>query len=320
MDEETQSSHQILDHKLDSYNSATIFASAQPNTEYSFTKLLSTTLTHFKANRVKGVWVFIPLSKTDYIKHLVAENFKFHHATDSEVALQTWLPPTPNKLPNYSTHYIGVGGILINPINETVLVIQESQGLDKNMWKIPGGLMDSGETLDECCVREVFEETGVESKFVGVMGFREKRKYLFNKGDIYFFCQLRPILDKMTIGKGDGEVAKCNWMLIEDFAKVKQHIKTQEKIRDGVVKIWEQIREFKAGIVEQGNSDLLGDIEFYYDGNGKACWDKESLMVTYDIKQWQRKGDQLKGLPPMLHKFNIVAKCHSSDDSSKPKS
>lgn len=124
----------------------------------------------------------------------------------------------------------------------------------------------------------------------------------------------------MTIGKGDGEVAKCNWMLIEDFAKVKQHIKTQEKIRDGVVKIWEQIREFKAGIVEQGNSDLLGDIEFYYDGNGKACWDKESLMVTYDIKQWQRKGDQLKGLPPMLHKFNIVAKCHSSDDSSKPKS
>ena len=30
-----------------------------------------------------------------------------------------------------------------------------------NAWVLPGGKIDPGETLEECVIREIFEETGI---------------------------------------------------------------------------------------------------------------------------------------------------------------
>jgi 8-oxo-dGTP pyrophosphatase MutT (NUDIX family) len=42
---------------------------------------------------------------------------------------------------------------------------------DNNLWCLPGGGMDPGEDLAECCIREVYEETGLRvtvSRLIGV--------------------------------------------------------------------------------------------------------------------------------------------------------
>jgi len=46
------------------------------------------------------------------------------------------------------------------------------------------------ENLDDAVEREVLEETGVKSKFIGLLGMREIQKFKFNTADLYFVCFL----------------------------------------------------------------------------------------------------------------------------------
>ena len=48
-------------------------------------------------------------------------------------------------------------GIIFNESNEVLLQLRS----DNYWWGLPGGGMDPGESLSECTVREVYEETGL---------------------------------------------------------------------------------------------------------------------------------------------------------------
>ena len=85
-----------------------------------------------------------------------------------------WMPKnSASSLPSFSTHYVGVGGLVLSKDKQKVLAIQEAKPIIEGLWKLPGGLVETGESLQEACIREVYEETGVRSTFVSVLGFRE---------------------------------------------------------------------------------------------------------------------------------------------------
>lgn len=52
------------------------------------------------------------------------------------------------------------GRILVNEKNEILL----QKRSDFNLWGLPGGAIEFGESAEEACVREFWEETGLKVK------------------------------------------------------------------------------------------------------------------------------------------------------------
>ena len=54
----------------------------------------------------------------------------------------------------------GVRVVIMDDENRVLVVCQHHE--DKDIWMVPGGGIEEGESLAECCIREMAEETGVE--------------------------------------------------------------------------------------------------------------------------------------------------------------
>lgn len=54
---------------------------------------------------------------------------------------------------------VGVGAIVVK--DGKVLMVKRAAPPNKNLWAIPGGMLELGETLQEGAEREIFEETSI---------------------------------------------------------------------------------------------------------------------------------------------------------------
>jgi len=54
--------------------------------------------------------------------------------------------------------------------NSEILLVKRAAKPFKGFWTLPGGLMDSGETIEHTAVREVLEETGAKVKIMRMVG------------------------------------------------------------------------------------------------------------------------------------------------------
>jgi hypothetical protein len=101
-------------------------------------------LAKWKKEGRRGVWLKIPIKLAHLIPVATQLGFEYHHAKKDYLMLTKWLPTdSPNTLPHYATHLIGVGGFVVNE-NKEILVIQEKNGPIKGFWKIPGGSIEHG--------------------------------------------------------------------------------------------------------------------------------------------------------------------------------
>jgi ADP-ribose pyrophosphatase YjhB (NUDIX family) len=57
--------------------------------------------------------------------------------------------------------WYGSAGICINE-NFEVLMVKQGQPHEPKVWTIPSGGKEENESFEECCIREIFEETGYE--------------------------------------------------------------------------------------------------------------------------------------------------------------
>ncbi|HUY85005.1 MAG TPA: NUDIX hydrolase [Candidatus Dormibacteraeota bacterium] len=59
-----------------------------------------------------------------------------------------------------------IAGVIIRDTNGKYLLVQERKETAYGLWTIPGGHVDSGETLQEAAIREAYEETGFRVELI----------------------------------------------------------------------------------------------------------------------------------------------------------
>ncbi|KAF4359303.1 hypothetical protein F8388_021855 [Cannabis sativa] len=182
-----------------------------------FSIRLSASLSQWRLQDKKGVWIKLPISQSNLVEAAVKEGFKYHHAEPDYLMLVKWIPEIADTLPANASHRVGIGAFVMND-NREVLVVQEKNGKFKDLgvWKYPTGVVNEGEDICDAAVREVKEETGVSYKIAISVStyicffsaatshsivnlrlfvlfcFRQSHMSFFNKSDMFFVCMLKP--------------------------------------------------------------------------------------------------------------------------------
>ncbi|XP_028554176.1 nudix hydrolase 8 isoform X2 [Dendrobium catenatum] len=165
----------------------------------------------------KGVWLKILEKQADLVPVALKQGFSYHHAEPGYVMLTYWIPEEPCFLPSTATHQIGVGGFVINESKEVLVVKEKKCPLRcSGMWKLPTGLINKSEEIFSGVVREVKEETGIETAFLEVVAFRHAHQVAFDKSDLFFVCMLKPLTFKISID--ESEIQDAKWMALEEFS------------------------------------------------------------------------------------------------------
>lgn len=82
--------------------------------------------------------------------------------------------------------------------------------LDYDLWNLPGGTMETGESPWECVVREVKEETGLEVEIIRLVGIYNKPE----KSELVFSFICRIVSGKITLNE---EADRIEYFAISDI-------------------------------------------------------------------------------------------------------
>jgi len=67
---------------------------------------------------------------------------------------------------------LGVGALIFN--RDNILLVERGKEPLKGYWSLPGGMLETGETLEQGVIREVHEETGLDVKPLKVLEIFER--------------------------------------------------------------------------------------------------------------------------------------------------
>eukprot|EP00041_Stephanoeca_diplocostata_P029483 m.871678 g.871678 ORF g.871678 m.871678 type:complete len:284 (-) comp23568_c0_seq54:2488-3339(-) len=143
--------------------------------------------------RIEGrgaVWLHLSVGNASLVASAHEAGFRLHHVLVDEIVLVKWLPTDrPSAVPEFATHQVGVAGFVLNTQDQVLVVRERAYG---TLWKLPGGLADLGEDLPDTAQREVWEETGIQTAFESILGFRQQHALTYGRSDIYVVCLMRP--------------------------------------------------------------------------------------------------------------------------------
>ncbi len=174
---------------------------------------LEETLGELKLKGYQLAWLLLVPERAEAVPAALKAGFEYHHAGPEEGVLLVCRLNPDAHVPEYATHYIGVGGVVLDEENR-LLVIQERHHVKKH-YKLPGGALDPGEHISDAALREVFEETGIRTEFLSLHCFRHWHGYRYRKSDIYFVCRLKPLNHDITADPR--EISEARWMPLDDF-------------------------------------------------------------------------------------------------------
>ena len=179
-----------------------------------FPAALERSLAAWKAEGFRLVWLKVPIERAALVPVATAAGFAFHHANEGDLMMTRRLVEDA-FVPTHATHYVGVGGVVLNERRELLVVCERHRRTSQRYYKLPGGALQPGEHLVDAVLREVLEETGVRAEFEALVCFRHWHGYRYGKSDIYFVCRLKPLSQDVTMQAE--EIEECMWMPVEEY-------------------------------------------------------------------------------------------------------
>lgn len=186
-----------------------------PGDVEAFRRALAASVGSWAGDGHRAVWLEVPIDRAALIPAAVEAGFCFHHSATDYLMLTYRLMPEA-FIPPYASHYIGAGGVVLNEKRELLVVWEAAHRRNgRRYYKLPGGALHQGEHLVDGVIREVREETGVDTRFEALVCFRHWHGYRFGKSDIYFVCRLSPVTQEIQAQQD--EIAECLWMPVDEY-------------------------------------------------------------------------------------------------------
>jgi len=138
---------------------------------------------------------------------------------------------------------IGVGVVVLGP--EGILLIKRGNPPRQGTWSLPGGAQKLGETVEECAVREVLEETGLQVSLIGLIDVINSIQSDENKHIRYHYTLVdfaASIDTSMTssVAKPGSDAQDARWFNHQEIAKMGLWEETQ-RIIDLAVEMYETL-------------------------------------------------------------------------------
>ena len=135
---------------------------------------------------------------------------------------------------------IGVGAttLVFNNKNELLLNLRS----DTDTWGIPGGSKELRETLEECAIRELKEETNINVNDLELITVLSGKEYYFkypNEDELDCVIALYKVLNyEGELNINDGESKQLKFFSLDNLPELESRAKAIiDKIKSGIIKL-----------------------------------------------------------------------------------
>ena len=128
----------------------------------------------------------------------------------------------------------GCSATIFNPSREKILLTRRT---DNDLWCLPGGGLDPGESVTEACKREVWEETGLHVKVGKLTGVYSSPHQVLEYADGNRYHTIALNFDAEVIGGEmtiSDETKEIGYFSIEEIHKIDLMSHHQKRITDAL--------------------------------------------------------------------------------------
>jgi 8-oxo-dGTP pyrophosphatase MutT (NUDIX family) len=130
---------------------------------------------------------------------------------------------------------VGCSATIFDAAREKVLLTQRA---DNGRWCLPGGGLDPGESVEEACIREVWEETGLHVRVTRLIGVYSdpNQLVLYNDGNKAFFVVMS--FEAEIIGGELGlsdETTAFGYFSLAEMDSMPMHNRHQQRVMDALL-------------------------------------------------------------------------------------
>jgi len=109
--------------------------------------------------------------------------------------------------------------------------------VDNGLWCLPGGGMEAGESVEECCLREVFEETSLQVKVKRLTGVYSNPDQLvvYPDGNQAHFVVMNFEVEAVggELGLSD-ETSEFGYFTLAEMESMQIHDRHAERVADAL--------------------------------------------------------------------------------------